>query len=148
MNSTLLVVISTLDDDSLIGSLMFRILNDEDGDTQEAILGSPTDTSQRLNSEPLDSTPQTNGNIFSSGKLSKHVTPFGQRTNKFVKKFSIGNMCDTENREKEHDQENNEDDIIKKVQPQKRCSLIVHGSGPEPGCRFMYDRVEDRVCHS
>ncbi|XP_062157586.1 uncharacterized protein LOC133865235 [Alnus glutinosa] len=120
------------------------ILNDEEIDTKEGILSSPTDRSQRVFSEPFDSTPQTNGNIFSSGKTSKLVTPFGQRTNKFLVKFSINNAPNTENIEKKHDQENNEDDIIKRVQPRMRCSLIVHGSGPEPGCRFMYDRIEDR----
>ncbi|XP_050276321.1 uncharacterized protein LOC126718252 [Quercus robur] len=120
------------------------ILNDEDGDTKEGILGSPTDKSQRLYSEPFDSTPQTNGGIFSSGKPFKHVTPFGQRTDKFVVKFSTNNMPDAENRENELAHENNDDDIIRKVQPRERCSLIVHGSGPEPGCRFMYDRIEDR----
>jgi DNA polymerase alpha subunit B len=125
-----------------------RILNDEEIDTKEGILSSPTDRSQRVYSEPFDSTPQTNGNIFSSGKTSKLVTPFGQRTNKFLVKFSINNAPNTENIEKKHDQENNEDDIIKRVQPRMRCSLIVHGSGPEPGCRFMYDRIEDRVCKS
>lgn len=127
---------------------MCRILNDEVGDTKEDILGSPTDRSQGLYPEPLDATPQTNGNIFSSGKSSKHLTPFGQRTNKFMTKFSMNNMPCTDDREKARDQENNEDDIIKKVQPQKRCSLIVHESRPEPGCRFMYDRIEDRVCGS
>lgn len=120
------------------------ILNDEEIDTNEGILSSPTDRSQRVYSEPFDSTPQTNGNIFSSGKTSKLVTPFGQRTNKFLVKVSINNVPNTENIEKKHDQENNEDDIIKKVQPRMRCSLTVHGSGPEPGCRFMYDRIEDR----
>jgi DNA polymerase alpha subunit B len=123
-------------------------LNDDEIDTKEGILSSPTDRSQRVYSEPFDSTPQTNGNIFSSGKTPKLVTPFGQRTNKCLVKFSINNVPDTENTEKKDDQENNEDDIIKKVHPRKRCSLIVHGSGPEPGCRFMYDRIEDRVCKS
>ncbi|KAK9276974.1 hypothetical protein L1049_006513 [Liquidambar formosana] len=44
----------------------------------------------------------------------------------------------------EHDHENHEDDIIKRVRPSKRCSLLVHGSQPKSGCRFMYDRIEDR----
>ena len=129
-------------------SLLCRILNDEDGDTKEGVLGSPTEKSQGLYSEPFDSTPQTNGGIFSSGKPFKHVTPFGQRTDKFVVKFNTNNMPNAENRENELAHENNDDDIIRKVQPRERCSLIVHGSGPEPGCRFMYDRIEDRVCAS
>lgn len=120
------------------------ILNEEDGDTKEGILSSPTDRSLRLYSEPFDSTPQIHGSIFSSGKPSKHVTPFGQRTDKFVVKFCTNNTPNAENGERVIDHENNEDDIIRKVQPRKRCSLNVHGSGPEPGCRFMYDRIEDR----
>lgn len=120
------------------------ILNEEDGDTKEGILSSPTDRSLRLYSEPFDSTPQIHGSIFSSGKPSKHVTPFGQRTDKFVVKFCTNNTPNAENGERVIDHENSEDDIIRKVQPRKRCSLNVHGSGPEPGCRFMYDRIEDR----
>ncbi|ONI30147.1 hypothetical protein PRUPE_1G233700 [Prunus persica] len=121
------------------------ILNDEDEDIREDVLGTPPPfKSQNHYSEPSDSTPQTIGNI-SSGKPSKLATPFGRRTDKLVVKFSINNKPNTENREKEDDNENHEDDdVIRKVKPGKRCSLIVHGSGPEIGCRFMYDRIEDR----
>ena len=45
----------------------------------------------------------------------------------------------------EDDKENSEDEIIRRVQPSKECSLIVDRSQPEPGCRFMYDRIEDKV---
>ncbi|PON82786.1 DNA polymerase alpha, subunit B [Trema orientale] len=120
------------------------ILNDEDGDEKEDILGTPTRNSQDLYSEQFDYTPQTNGRTFSSGKPSKLITPFGQRTHKFVVKFSINNVPSTENGHKEQEHENNEDDVIKKVQPGRRCTLIVRGSKPETGCRFMYDRIEDR----
>lgn len=125
---------------------MCRILNDEDEDIKEDVLGTPPPfKSQNHYSEPSDSTPQTIGNI-SSGKPSKLATPFGRRTDKLVVKFSINNKPNTENGEKEDDNENHEDDdIIRKVKPGKRCSLIVHGSGPEIGCRFMHDRIEDRV---
>ncbi|XP_008222042.1 PREDICTED: DNA polymerase alpha subunit B [Prunus mume] len=121
------------------------ILNDEDEDIREDVLGTPPPfKSQNHYSEPSDSTPQAIGNI-SSGKPSKLATPFGQRTDKLVVKFSINNKPNTENGEKEDDNENHEDDdIIRKVKPGKRCSLIVHSSGPEIGCRFMYDRTEDR----
>lgn len=125
---------------------MYRILNDEDGDEKEGILGTPTRNSQDSYSEPFDSTPQTNGRTFSSGKLSKLITPFGQRTHKFVVKFSINNVPSIENGQKEQEDGNYEDDVIRKVQPGRRCSLIVHGSKPEAGCRFMYDRIEDGVC--
>ncbi|KAF3431097.1 hypothetical protein FNV43_RR25827 [Rhamnella rubrinervis] len=120
------------------------ILNLEDGDTKEGIPGTPTNKSEYIHSEPYDSTPQTNGKIHSSGKPSKLITPFGQRTNKFVVKSSINSVPNTENGIEETDYENHEDDIIRKVQPGRRCSLTVHGSKPETGCRFMYDRIEDR----
>ncbi|KAM6562469.1 hypothetical protein CsatB_022467 [Cannabis sativa] len=120
------------------------ILNDEDGDEKEVIPGTPTRNSQDPYSESFDSTPQTNGRTFSVGKPSKLITPFGQRTHKFVVKFSINNVPSTVNEQKEHEHENSDDDLIRKVQPGKRCSLTVHGSKPEAGCRFMYDRIEDR----
>ncbi|KAL5827008.1 hypothetical protein ACOSQ3_018853 [Xanthoceras sorbifolium] len=120
------------------------ILNDEERMTDD-ILGTPTDKSQihKFYSEPLDSTDKTNENGYSSVK-SKLVTPFGRRTDKLVAKFNINNLPNTENGSTEHDNENTDDDFLKRVQPRKRCSLIVHGAGPEPGCRFMYDRIEDR----
>lgn len=121
------------------------ILNNEDGDLEEVVFGTPISKSQNHLSEPSDSTPQTNGNIPSSGRPTKLITPFGRRTDKFVVKFSINNMPNIENVEKEDDNENQEDDdIIRRVKPGKRCSLIVHGSGPEIGCRFMYDRIADK----
>lgn len=129
--------------------MLCRILNNEDGDSEEAVFGTPISKSQNHHSEPSDSTPQTNGNIPSSGKPTKLITPFGRRTDKFVVKFSINNMPNIENVEKEDDNENQEDDdIIRRVKPGKRCSLIVHGSGPEIGCRFMYDRIADKVCET
>lgn len=121
-------------------------MNDDDGDAKEEVPGTPTRNSQDPYSGPFDSTPQTNGRMFSSGKPSKLITPFAQRTQKFVVKFSINNMPSVENGEKELDPENHEDDVIRKVQPGRKCSLTVHGSKPETGCRFMYDRIEDRVC--
>lgn len=41
--------------------------------------------------------------------------------------------------------ENPNDDIIKRVHPIKRCSLQIISSHPEPECRFMYDRMENKV---
>ncbi|TYJ98951.1 DNA polymerase alpha subunit B [Cucumis melo var. makuwa] len=99
-----------------------------------------------LHKERLDLTPYTNGGLFSSGKPSKHETPFGQRTEKFVVRFNINSMPDMVTAEKEDNSENDEDAIIKKVRPLQGCSLTVHGSGfgLEPNCRFMYDKDEDR----
>lgn len=127
---------------------MPRILDAVDEDTKEAIPGTPTDNSEILHPDINDSAHKTNGNIYSSGKMSKLVTPFGKRSNKFVVKFNIDNLPATDSVISIYDPENLEDDIIKRIQPRKSCLLVVHRSGPEPGCRFMYDRIEDRVSDS
>ncbi|CAH1424141.1 unnamed protein product [Lactuca virosa] len=44
----------------------------------------------------------------------------------------------------ENGEEDSEDDVIKRVQPIKCCSLEVHSSRPAPGCRYMYKRIEDK----
>lgn len=130
---------------SNIGVYVYRILNDEFGDAKEDVPVTPT---RDNDSEPFDSTPNTNGkSYYSAGKPSKLVTPFGQRTQKLVVKFSANNVPDSENgtRELELRDRQDEDDVIRKVQPGRKCSLTVHSSKPETGCRFMYDRIEDRV---
>ncbi|KAI7997250.1 DNA polymerase alpha subunit B [Camellia lanceoleosa] len=81
---------------------------------------------------------------FSSIKPLESVTPFGQRKSKFVVQSTLNELPNVENVKKEHDHEISEDDIIKRVQPSSRCSLVSHGSQPEPGCRFMYDKIEDK----
>lgn len=120
------------------------LLNSEDGDKAEDTPGTPTDRSENLNLEYVDSAPRTYRSGYSSSKQSQLVTPFGQRKDKFMVKFSIDNLPSLENGDNTEDHENPEDEIIKRVQMQTKCSLVVHGSAPEPGCRFMYDRVEDR----
>ncbi|KAJ4839405.1 hypothetical protein Tsubulata_016860 [Turnera subulata] len=119
------------------------ILNDEEGDAKEEIPSTPGDKSLKLQWESSDSALKPHGSGYSTVK-SKLVTPFGRRTEKLVEKFSISNLPDSENGENDNAQEISEDDIIKRVQQRKRCSLTLNGSGPEPGCRFMYDRIEDR----
>ncbi|XP_037497770.1 DNA polymerase alpha subunit B isoform X2 [Jatropha curcas] len=119
------------------------ILNGEEEDLKE-VPSTPTDKSLQLHSEPFDSAMKSNGNGYSSVKQPKHVTPFGRRTDKFVVKFDINNLPDTGNSDNDHVHENLEDDFIKRPQPHKKCSLVVQRSGPEPGFRFMYDRIEDR----
>lgn len=123
------------------------ILNNDD-ETKDNTPGTPTDHHQDIYSPAHDTTPLTYGNVLSSGKPSTLVTPFSKRTDRFAVKFSINTMPDVENGKQEPDHENAEnaeDDIVKKVVPRKRCSLVIHESGPKPGCRFMYDRTEDRV---
>ena len=96
-----------------------RILDAEDEDTKEVILGTPTDKSEKLHLDIYDSAHKTNVNIYSSGKMSKLVTPFGKRSNKFVVKFNIDDLSTTETVNGIHDHENLEDDIIKRIQPIK-----------------------------
>ncbi|KAL2955105.1 hypothetical protein AAZX31_18G009200 [Glycine max] len=80
-------------------------------------------------------------NVLSSGKPSKSklITPFSKRTDKFVVKFSINTVPKVEKAE------NDEDDVLTRVPLHERCSLSIHRSGPKPGCRFLYDRTEDRL---
>lgn len=122
-----------------------RILSDEHEETKEDILHTP-DRSGRRHTEPFDSLQKTNGNNSSYAKPSNHVTPFSKRTNKFAVQFTKSNPPSAENGKNDNEFENLDDDIIRRIQPRKRCSLVVHGSRPEPGCRFMFDRIEDRVC--
>ncbi|GMI83477.1 DNA polymerase alpha 2, EMBRYO DEFECTIVE 2814 [Hibiscus trionum] len=119
-------------------------LDAEDEDTNNVILGTPTEKSEKLQLDVYDSAHKMNGKIYSSERKSKLVTPFGTRSNKFAVKFNIDNLPTIETAKSIEDQENLEDGIIKRIQPQKSCSVVVHGSGPEPGCRFLYDRIEDR----
>lgn len=120
------------------------ILNDEQEDLKDGLLDTPTDRPLALYEDLSDSRHQANGSLLSSSKQSSLITPFGQRTNKFMVQFRINSEPGTERGIKEHEDDVMEDDIIRRAQPKKRCSLIVHGSKPEPGCRFMYDRIEDR----
>lgn len=128
----------------IVTFLACRILNNEDEYSKEDDIGTPSHRSN-LSPEQSDLMHQTSGKAYSSGKASTLITPFGQRTEKFAVRFSINQQSGGENGKMEHDIESSEDDFIKKVQPHKRCSLAINGTKPEPGCRFMYDRTEDRV---
>uniref|UniRef100_A0A1J3JR56 DNA polymerase alpha subunit B n=1 Tax=Noccaea caerulescens TaxID=107243 RepID=A0A1J3JR56_NOCCA len=114
-------------------------------DTEEVAVTTPTNKSQRLHPDPFDSVSRSKDYGYSSAKSAGRVTPFGRRVDKFVVKFSIGDATARAENGNRNDVESSEDDmIIKRVQTSHRCSLKVNGSGPEPGCRFMYDRTEDR----
>jgi len=100
---------------------------------------------------PTDTTSLMYENGLSSGKVSKSklITPFSKRTDRFAVKFCINTLPSVENGKQEpnhEDTENDEDDVVRRVPQRERCSLVIHGSGLKPGCRFMYDRTEDRVC--
>ncbi|CAH2065947.1 unnamed protein product [Thlaspi arvense] len=114
-------------------------------DTTDEVVTTPTNKSQRLHPDPFDSISRSKDYGYSTAKSAGHVTPFGRRVDKFKVKLSVGNVAAQAENGHNNDVENSEDDmIIKRVQTSQRCSLKVNGSGPEPGCRFMYDRTEDR----
>lgn len=127
--------------------LSCRILNNDD-DKKDNTPGTPTDHHRDFCSPALDTPSSMYENASYSGKPSNLVTPFSKRTDRFAVKVSINTIPDVENGKQEpnhYNVENDEDNVVRKVLPRERCSLVVHGSGPEPGCRFMYDRIEDRV---
>lgn len=121
------------------------MLNGEYENTKEIILGTPTDKRKTSQSETIVSARKTNGSISTSRKHLETITPFGQRKSKFVVQFTLNENANGESMKIENDEENLNDDIIKRVQPIKRCSLQIISSQPEPGCRFMYDRTENKV---
>ncbi|KAK6160370.1 hypothetical protein DH2020_003751 [Rehmannia glutinosa] len=119
------------------------ILNDNFEDT-EGILDTPTDKRTLAHEKPSDSAQKTNGSKFTFEKPLESVTPFGSRKNKFVVQAILNQHPSTQSIKVEEDSANSEDDIIKRLQPSQKCSLLINRSQPEPGCRFMYDRIEDK----
>ncbi|XP_073012947.1 uncharacterized protein [Typha latifolia] len=117
-------------------------------DPEEGFLDTPGNQYERpyVESYNSESTPRTNEKPSSSKESKTHsniVTPFGQRINKFASHFAFNaqNMVNGLSKQEVGDMD---EDIIRRVQPSERCSLQVHRSQPESGCRFMYDRTEDR----
>lgn len=128
-------------------NLLCRILNGQLEDSEVVSFDTPVRQYEGSNLEPISSTPATNERLSSSTLVVNRMTPFGQRTNKFVLQTAF-NSPDVNGSIKEEDSGNMEDDVIRRVQPSERCSLQVHQSQPEPRCRFMLDRIEDRVLDS
>ncbi|KAL8150091.1 hypothetical protein V2J09_019899 [Rumex salicifolius] len=116
------------------------ILSDGQEDLREGMLSSPTNRPCTLDQDLYDSS----RTALSSGKPSDLLTPFEQRTSKFVVQFTINNQQSKNSTTSNDASDQSEDDIIRKVQPIKRCSLVIHGSNPKPACKFMYDRIEDK----
>ncbi|XP_050879262.1 uncharacterized protein LOC127083078 [Lathyrus oleraceus] len=124
-----------------------EMISNNDDDTKDDTPSTPTNNHQDVYS-PIHDTPSLYGNVLASGKPADLVTPFSKRTDRFAVKFSINTISDVDNGKQELNSENAENDeysIVKKVITRKRCSLVIRGSGPKPGCRFMYDRTEDRI---
>ncbi|XP_068665960.1 uncharacterized protein [Aristolochia californica] len=119
------------------------LLSDSYEDKQLRLIETPSQEYQSPFSEPLNSTFGTNEKPSSSTHPSNRVTPFGQRSSKFVVQSDF-NCLKKDDGVRERDAENSEDEIIRKVRPGAICSVQTLQSQPEPGCRFMYDRTEER----
>ncbi|XP_073306796.1 uncharacterized protein [Primulina huaijiensis] len=120
------------------------ILDGEFQQVKENILDTPTSKPTSANEKPSDSTEKTNGSKFPSGKPPDSVTPFGQRKTKFAVQYLLNENHSTPIIKVEEDLTNTEDDIIKRVQPNQKCTMHIISSQPKPGCRFMYDRIDDK----
>ncbi|CAH9077656.1 unnamed protein product [Cuscuta epithymum] len=121
------------------------LLNDDYENVKEDNISSPTNRAMVLEGESFHSSEKSNRSLYGSRKPLDSVTPFGQRKSKFVVQSTFNEPSITDNVKVEHDDfDNSDDDFIKRMQPIKRCSLQIDGSQPEPGCRFMYDRIEHK----
>ncbi|KAK9108413.1 hypothetical protein Syun_024424 [Stephania yunnanensis] len=122
------------------------ILNNEQEDVKETTVGTPIKGPDKLYSETSDLELGENGTTSGSQLrvATNHITPFGQRTNKFTVQFTLNKLPDMDDDVKKQEAADNEDDIIRRIQPSEACSFEVQGSQLEHSCRFMYDRVEDK----
>lgn len=111
----------------------------------EGILDTPTHKPILAHEKSSDSAQKTNGSKFTSEKTLESITPFGSRKNKFIVQSTLNEHPSMHTIKVEENHENSEDEIIKRIQPSQECSLLINKSQPEPGCRFMYDRIEDKV---
>lgn len=119
---------------------------EEQDDIKEGFLNTPNHFYERPYLESNgDSTPATSEKPLSTkiSEQNSRITPFGQRMNKFVSQFTYNDQVAGYSLNSPEPQ-NMDDDVIRRVQPIEKCSLHIHRSLPEPGCRFMYDRIEDR----
>lgn len=141
-----MLVLNFIISDSITAKFYHRDeLIDEQEAVKEVVPTSPA-AQDVLRLDLFDATPVTNGKTHSLGKPLELVTPFGQRKDKFVVHSTLNNLPIVDGIKVEQGEEKpDEDMIIKRVQPVKRCSLEVHGSKPAPGCMYMYDRIEDKV---
>ncbi|KAG8051016.1 hypothetical protein GUJ93_ZPchr0009g2163 [Zizania palustris] len=115
---------------------------------EEGFLGTPGTKQEKPHGESSNSelTPLTTDRP-SSSRVAKtngdHITPFSQRVNKFTQQYVL-NSDNVASVPDKPETEPTEDEIIRRIPPSKRCTLQIQRSQPEPGCRFMYDRTEDR----
>lgn len=96
------------------------------------------------NSELTPLTTERPSSIRAAKTNGDRMTPFAQRVNKFTRHYGL-NADDMTFEPSKHEVETSEDELIRRIQPSQKCTLQVQRSKPELGCRFMYDRMEDRV---
>ncbi|KAF8725458.1 hypothetical protein HU200_019981 [Digitaria exilis] len=124
-----------------------RLLNNSHADEAEFLntpgskLEKPPGESSNSELTPLTSDRPTSSRVAKTN--GDRITPFATRVNKFTQQYVL-NADNAASIPIRHEAETTEDEVIRRIQPGQRCSLQVHRSQPEPGCRFMYDRMEDR----
>jgi DNA polymerase alpha subunit B len=115
----------------------------------EGFPDTPSDKQEKPHGQSSNSelTPLTTERL-SSCRAAKtngdRITPFAQRVNKFTHYYVL-NPDNVASVPSKHETETSEDELIRRIEPSQRCTLQVQRSKPEPGCRFMYDKTEDRV---
>ncbi|GJV75665.1 hypothetical protein Tco_1507249 [Tanacetum coccineum] len=80
-------------------------------------------------------------------KILELVTPFGQRNDKFSYTLLLIIPVVDDIKVEQGKNKSDEDMIIKRVQPVKKCSLEVHHSKPAPRSMYMYDKIEDKAAN-
>jgi DNA polymerase alpha subunit B len=134
------------------------LLNDENESNEDKLLQTPVrqsvvsasqNTPEALSPLSVIKTPVTDRRL-SNGKQRSTVlsspgpiTPFENRSSKCVLQFVFNkHILDSIVGQKAVPE--SEDDLIKRMQEAKRCSLQNLGISPSPGCRYMYDSIEGK----
>ena len=95
-------------------------------------------------------TPSTDRRLSTGKQGSKvlsspgSVTSFENRSSKCVVQF-VFNERILDNIVGQRAEPQSEDYLIRKMPEVKSCSLQILGTSPSPGCRFMYDDIENKV---
>ena len=76
--------------------------------------------------------------------LKPSDTPFARRVSKFTVQFTFNDHLSLES-SAEAPSNIDGDDMLKRLKPVRRCEIDVVRTGPEPGTRYMFDQIENRV---
>ncbi|VAI91720.1 unnamed protein product [Triticum turgidum subsp. durum] len=124
-----------------------RLLSNTHTD-EEGFLGTPSMKQEKppgesSNTELTPLTTERPSSIRAAKTNGDRITPFAQRVNKFTQHYVL-NADNVASLPSKDEAETSEDELIRRIPPSQKCTLQVQRSKPEPGCRFMYDRMEDR----